>query len=254
MSRACVNRGGGASIVRLEAVPTLEQPVVLSPQAVQALECWEARAGQIVTLVDPMQGDYRARLQEYDGTSAVVVPFQKLRPVESPVEIVVYQALPEKERFELVLQKLTELGVTRVVPFVSSRSVTLEQRDGSQKKSHRWPDVLLRAARQCRRAMVPELGPVMCWDKVLEESSRCELRLMLYEGESYWSLREALQKQRPESIALIVGPEGGFEQAEVKQASGSGVLGVSLGGRILRTESAAIIGAGLIQFVCGDLG
>ncbi len=254
MSRACVNRGGAGSIVRLDAVPALEQQVALGSAAVAALGCWEARAGQIVTLVDSMQGVYRARLCEYDGLSAVVVPFQQLRPVESPVEIVVYQALPEKERFELVLQKLTEIGVTRVVPFVSGRSVSLEERDAAQKKSHRWPDVLLRAARQCRRAMIPELAPVMTWDEVLNESGRCEVRLMLYEGPSYWTLREALPRQRPESVALIVGPEGGFEQAEVEQASAVGVLSVSLGGRILRTESAAILGAGLVQFACGDLG
>jgi 16S rRNA (uracil1498-N3)-methyltransferase len=255
LSPACVNRGGLSSIVRLEEVPPLEAEIPLSPAAVAALTCWQARAGEIFTVVDPQQDCFRARLSALAAEGGTAVPFQRLpRPVESRVAIEVYQALPEKERFELILQKLTEIGVDRIVPYTCSRSTTPEERDAGQKKSHRWPDVVLRAARQCRRAMIPELSPVLSWDGATYEASRADLKLMLFEGDAPWTLREALEGEKPARIALLVGPEGGFAPAEVEDARRMGFLPVSVGPRILRTETAAIVGAALLQYELGDLG
>jgi 16S rRNA (uracil1498-N3)-methyltransferase len=255
LSLACVNKGGEGSIVRLDAVPELESEFSLSPKAAAALECWQARPGEIVTVVDPELSFYRARLTGLDAAGGVLVPFHRFnRPVESQVAIEVYQALPQKERFELVLQKLTEIGVTRIVPYTSSRSTTPEERDAGQKKSHRWPEVILRAARQCRRAMLPELSPVLDWDGALSEARHADLKLMLFEGEAQLTLREALKGVNANRIALLVGPEGGFTEGEVEDARTLGFLPVSLGPRILRTESAAIVGAALLQYALGDLG
>ena len=174
MTLECVNKGGPGSFIRLSEVPRLERPVSLSADAAAALGCWQARAGDILTVVDPAQVFYRARLVEDEAGQTAVIPFQSLaRPPESPLVIEVYQALPEKERFELILQKLTEIGVSRIVPYVSRRSSTLAERDAGQKKSHRWPDVVLRAAKQCRRGMLPELFPVVSWD---EATYRVEAR------------------------------------------------------------------------------
>ncbi len=254
MTLGCVNRGGPDSVIRIDAVRALEQAVPLTAAAVAALESWQARAGEIVTLVDGGQTCYRARIVELGPSGGVVVPFARLpQAAESPLAIEIYQALPEKERFELVLQKLTELGVSRIVPLTSQRSATLEERDAGQKKSHRWPDVVLRAAKQCRRAMVPELYPVLSWDEATYLAQHAELKLMLYEGEEHWTLREALGGLQPLRIALLVGPEGGFTAEEVADARRLGFLPVSLGPRILRTETAAIVGAAALQYAAGDL-
>ncbi|MDY0268080.1 RsmE family RNA methyltransferase [Trichloromonas sp.] len=254
MPRPCVNGGGAASLLRVSGRVTPEREIPLGESLEAALACWQARSGEIFTLVDGSGAFHRVRLHEEAGRR-VLIPFRKFSvPPESPVEIIVYQALPEKERFELVLQKLTEIGVGRIVPYVSQRSATLDERDAAQKKSHRWPQVLRRAAYQCRRGMLPELAPVFHWQEVLGECAESELRLMLYEGEAGWTLKEALRGQRPERIALLVGPEGGFTAAEIEEAQGTGILVVSLGGRILRTETAAIVGAALLQYALGDLG
>lgn len=254
MNRECVNRGGEESLIRLEEVPRLETPAAVSPAARGALEAWEARPGEILTVVDPEGAFYRARVTEL-GEGATVVPFQLFpRPAESPVAIEVYQALPEKERFELILQKLTELGVRRIVPYVSRRSTTLEEREALHGKSHRWPDVVLRAAKQSRRAILPELFPVVSWDEATYRASAADLKLMLFEGEAPWSLREGLRGGRPDRVALLVGPEGGFDPAEVEDARGMGFLPVSAGPRILRTETAAIAAAAVVQYALGDLG
>ncbi len=252
MPPECVNDGGPESLLRLPAVPRLERPINLVSLA--SLARWRARPGEVVTVVDPEQVFYRARLTELGPQQAVVIPFQRFaRPPESPLVIEVYQALPEKERFELILQKLTELGVARVIPFVSHRSATLEERDAGQKKSHRWPDVVLRAAKQCRRAVLPELYPVVSWDEATYRAAGADLKLMLFEGGESWGVREALRGESPRRVALLVGPEGGFATEELEDARRLGFLPISVGPRLLRTETAAIIGAALVQFALGDL-
>lgn len=252
--RKCINSAGERSRIRLSATPRLEQPLILGTDARAALDCWRGRVGEIVTLTDPQQCEYRARVVAIDHSSVTLLPFAQIPASESPLRITLLQALPEKERFELVLQKATEIGVVRIVPYLSERSTTLAERDAGQKKSHRWPNVLLRAARQCRRAEIPELAPVSGWQEALTECAAAELSLLCYEGESAWPLAEALEGFCGQRVALMVGPEGGFSAEEVEQARNQGVLPVGLGPRVLRTESAAILAAGIIQYALGDLG
>jgi 16S rRNA (uracil1498-N3)-methyltransferase len=251
----CVNRGGKKSIVRLPRVPELEKPAAIDAAGVAALGCWEPRCGEIYTVVDPQNTCYRARLEKFTAEGGILVPFERfsLSP-ESDLRVEVFQALPEKERFELILQKLTELGVDRIAPYTSVRSTSLAERDAGQKKSHRWPDVIRRAARQCRRAMLPELLPVLDWDAALYAAGHADLRLMLFEGDASWTLGEALAGVNSNRVAILVGPEGGFTPEEVAAARELGFLPVSLGARMLRTETAAIVAAGVIQFALGDLG
>ena len=206
MNRECANRGGNGSIVRLDAPARLDEPLELCAAATRALECWSPRPGEIFTVVDPEETFYRARLIKWSPQRSVILPFEALRrSVESSVQIEIYQALPEKERFELVLQKLTEIGVHRIIPYTSLRSTTLEERDGRQRKSHRWPEVLLRAARQCRRAMIPSLSPVLSWGAALSQGSEADLKLLLFEGESACTLREGIAAGGAR-VALFVGP------------------------------------------------
>ncbi|GAB4169044.1 MAG: hypothetical protein Tsb0017_11200 [Geothermobacteraceae bacterium] len=255
MSLKCWNDGGADSRLTFDLVPESEVPVKATSEQLQALKCWRARQGQILTFVDPELRGWRTRL-EARSDGLWLVPFEELdAPPESPLAIDLYYALPDRERFELVLEKATELGVGRIIPFESRHSNTLAERDARQKKSHRWPDVLLRAALQCRRAMLPCLAPVIDWDGVLYHAAQADLRLVLYEKERSWRLREALEAEgRPRRVAIVVGAEGGFDEEEIEQARGAGILPVSLGSRILRTETAAIAGLALLQARYGDLG
>ncbi len=251
----CVNDGGPASLIRLEHVARLEVDVALAEPAVGALARWQARAGEVLSVVDSESVVYRARITRIDAEAAACVPFERLRhPVESPLRIEVFQALPERERFELVLQKLTELGVARIVPMESHHSTTLAERDAGQRKSHRWPDVILRAARQCRRAMLPELFAPLEFADALQLAGGNELKLILDAGVgSSWTLTEGIAALRPDSVALMIGPEGGFSAAEIEAAQNAGFLPVSLGPRILRTETAAIAATAVVQALLGDL-
>lgn len=251
---SCVNNGGPRSLIRLECVPQLEAAVSLTKEALTALSLWQARPGEVMTVIDPEEAAYRARITCLEPGHASCVPFERLMStVESALRVEVYQSLPDRERFELVMQKLTELGVDRIVPLESRHSITLEERDARQKKSHRWSEVINKAARQCRRAMLPELMAVHTFTEALFCAKSAELKLMLYEGGTSWTFTEGIGSFKPQSIALLVGPEGGFSQEEVEQAQAVGFLPVSIGPRILRTETAAIVAATLAQSYLGDL-
>ena len=250
---SCVTGGGDGSILRLGRVPTLGQEIVLDCGNRLALDCWRARPGEILTAMDEQNECYRMRLTQ-TGENLRGTPFARLkRSVESSLHLEVYQALPEKERFELVLQKLTELGVSRIAPVETLRSSTQAQRDAGQAKSHRWPEVILRAAKQCRRASLPELYSSVSFAAASTLASAAELKLMLYEGEGVCSVTAALGRRRSARVALLVGPEGGFAAEEVAAARAAGFLPVSLGPRILRTETAAIAATALLQGLLGDL-
>jgi 16S rRNA (uracil1498-N3)-methyltransferase len=254
LHQPCVNSGGPSSIIRLAGIPSLHEETPLHPSAIIALRCWCARPGAILTVVDPVRNWYRARLLPENDGAWRVLPFQRLGgPAESSARLVVCQALPDKERFELLLEKLTEIGVSRIVPFTCSRSTTLAQRDARQRKSHRWPDLLLAAARQCRRGMIPELAPLQSFDELLAQEAADLPRVLLYEGSTPLTLRQVLRR-RPGQLMLLVGPEGGFTPDEVQQAAAHGCLIASLGGRVLRTETAAMVAAALAQYELGDLG
>lgn len=253
MLRSCVNGGGAESLLRLPRVPVGEEELDCGPVFAAAIAPWQPRPGEIFTAVDPEQGCWRVRLTAL-SPAVRGIPFARLaRPVESPLEIHLYQALPDKERFELVLQKLTELGAARIVPVQTTHSLTLAERDAAQAKSHRWPDVIVRAAKQCRRAMLPELGEVLPLAAALIDAADAELKLMFYEEEEQWTVREAIGSLRPQRIAVLVGPEGGFADSEVELARAAGFLPVSLGPRLLRTETASIAAITLLQGLLGDL-
>lgn len=253
LPRSCANGGGIASRLTLPQVPVAEQELVLGGAFAAALAPWQARCGEIVTAVDPDQLCWRVRLTALEP-EVRGVPFDPLaHQAESALQVSVFQALPDKERFELILQKLTELGVTRIVPVETEHSMTRAERDAVQGKSHRWPEVIVRAAKQCRRAMLPELGDTASLTSVLAEGAEAEVRLICHAGEELWTLREALGSRPLQRICVLVGPEGGFSAAEVAAARDAGFLPVTLGPRLLRTETAAIAVATLLQGFVGDL-
>lgn len=254
MRPVSVSSGGAGSLVRLPENLQAGVPCPFSGDVIAALKHWQARCGMIVTVVAADGEMWRGRLAELNEDGGILIPFQRaLNPLESSLALTVYQALPEKERFEIILEKLTELGVTRIVPFVSQHSSTLAARDAKQPKSHRWPEVLRRAAVQCRRAIIPELSPCLDLSAAFADAPDTALRLMLYEGVGTSSLKETLSVQEYRQVVLLIGPEGGFAPVEVANARLHGFIPVSLGPRILRTETAAISAATVIQYALGDL-
>lgn len=164
---------------------------------------------------------------------------------EPATHLTLYQAMLKQDRFEWVLQKGTEIGVSRFVPLITARSVVTAVRPN---KLERWQRILTEAAEQCRRGRIPELAAPL---SLAEAISACtaEAMLMPWEGAVSTTVSGTLVG-RPRSVALFVGPEGGFGEVEVDAR----VTAVTLGPRILRAETAAIVAATLVLQACSDLG
>ncbi|MCL2760061.1 MAG: 16S rRNA (uracil(1498)-N(3))-methyltransferase [Desulfuromonadales bacterium] len=171
----------------------------------------------------------------------------------SKLQITLYQALPKGEKLDFILQKATELGVTHIVLFDSERSVVKIADDKLEKKLTRWRRIVQEAARQSG-SVIPFVD--FCENIAdLSEFQKADLKLVLWEEEHNRHLKTVFKDLKiPDSIAVMVGPEGGFTEEEVAVAKSLGFISVTLGKRVLRTETAGITMLSILQYLWGDLG
>ncbi len=168
--------------------------------------------------------------------------------------ITLYQGLPKGSKMEFILQKCTELGVDSLVPFVAGRSIARLPLDREAERLERWQRIVREAARQSSRATVPDLQAVMDFSELLDTSDQT-VKLLLWEEEKSNRLKSVLGSMPlPETVAVMVGPEGGLSKDEVAAATRAGFIPVTLGSRILRTETAGIALLAILQFFWGDMG
>jgi 16S rRNA (uracil1498-N3)-methyltransferase len=227
--------------------------ILMKGPPLEALCFQGGRVGSIVTLTDPEGNDFRGRVTLLSEEEASIFIFDAFSsPTESSLEIVLLQALPEKERIELIIQKATELGVSAILPFQSERSISLKEREAKQKKAHRWQHIAMKAVQQSRRAKVPYVGKCRSFQEVLKDCGEDGLKVLLWEKEG-GNLKNVLRQSLTKKIYVMVGPEGGFTDREVISAKERGFIPVKLGQRILRTETAAIALVGILQYELGDL-
>lgn len=226
--------------------------VLIEGAPLEAFRFQRGRVGSLITLTDSEGNDFRGRVVSVSDGALVFVFEAFSASTEPSVEIILLQALPEKERMELIIQKATELGVSGIIPFKSERSITLEERDAKQKKSHRWQEIAHKAVQQSRRARVPRVEPCHSFQEALEGCREEGLKILLWEKEGE-PLKKILRHHCPKKIYAMVGPEGGFTEDEVRWAKDKGFIPVKLGQRILRTETAAITLVGILQYELGDL-
>jgi len=168
--------------------------------------------------------------------------------------ITLYQGLPKGSKMEFILQKCTELGVDALIPFVASRSIAQLPQDRGADRLGRWRRIVAEAARQSNRTSIPELLPAMDFSELLASADQT-VKLLLWEEEKSNRLKSVLGSlPLPESVAIMVGPEGGLSKDEVAAATRAGFIPVTLGARILRTETAGIALLAVLQFYWGDMG
>ncbi len=214
------------------------------------------KAGAPVLLADGEGHEARGTISQVGKESLTITRDGGVlaEAAESGPSITLYQGVPKGDKLELILQKGTELGAAAIVPFQADRSVSRigqEQRSG---KLERWQRIADEAARQSQRISLPRISFAGSLDEVLESANQ-SLKLLLWEEERETLLRTVLAGQpTPESIAVIVGPEGGLTEKEARQARETGFIPVSLGPRILRTETAGLAILSILQFRWGDVG
>jgi 16S rRNA (uracil1498-N3)-methyltransferase len=220
--------------------------VVISGDAFHHLSVLRLRAGDEILLLDGCGCLGRAVLRQVTRSVAQAEVLERWEEKEELLPLRLLQGLPKGEKFEWLLEKGVELGISTFTPVVSERS----QLRGE--KSSRWQRIIQEAARQSRRPRLPTLEELQPLTQALAQTTE-ELRLMLWEEGSI-PLNTALPPETPASCALLVGPEGGFSAAEAQAAIAAGFVPVSLGKRILRTETAGLAVAAVLQNRYGDFG
>jgi len=209
-----------------------------------------ARPGETLTLFDGGGGEVDARILRITRDETEVELGQRRAGVVAAAPITLLSAIPRGPRMDVLLQKTVELGVGRIVPVIAARSVA--RPDAS--RGERWTTIAREAARQCGRADVPAVdGPVALVDALAAPELPAR-RLALFERDGGAGLGAVLASLAPAPTALLVGPEGGWDPAERDAARAAGFMSVSLGARILRVETAAIVAVALTAAAYGDLG
>ena len=211
-----------------------------------------AQPGTKIAVLDGSGQEWPAALTELGKTKAAAQLREPFEPNTEPnVQITVAQALPKVgEKMEQVLQRGTEIGVSGFWAYQSERSLTHLTGDRQDKRQVRWNAIVKTAAEQTHRAILPSLTVSGDLRVVLTTASDYDAAFLAYEGETETGLKRALQEmsETPARVLVIVGPEGGFSDTEVKAARKAGVQTISLGPRILRTETAALVLASQILF------
>jgi 16S rRNA (uracil1498-N3)-methyltransferase len=207
------------------------------------------RTGDELVVFDGSGSDYAARITSL-GRDTVEVALGAARAVaaESPLAITLLQGVCRGPRMDTVIQKATELGVAAIVPVLAGRSVVKLDEEQAERKQEHWRRVAVAAAEQSGRSRVPVVEAARRLEEVVPDAERFATRLILDPGGT--SLKALPAPVAP--VALLVGPEGGFTEAERRLAADFGFVAAALGPRILRTETAPLAALALLQFVAGD--
>lgn len=173
---------------------------------------------------------------------------------ESDLKIKVYQGLPKGPKMEMILQKLTEVGVDEIILVQTKRTVVKVDDKKEDKKIERWERIIYEAAKQSKRGKIPKLRGVLSFKEALADMKENDFNIAPYENERTKSIKQAIKGVDIKNIGIFVGPEGGFEDTEIKVIEEIGGQSVSLGPRILRTETASLVASSIVLYELSDLG
>lgn len=218
--------------------------MILGPDVNHMKNVLRMKPGEEFSVSNGRDGrEYRcAVLAMEEDRIACELRFIKEENAELPSRIYLFQALPKADKMELVIQKAVELGVYRIVPVAAKRCVVKLEEKRKAAKLARWQGIAEAAAEQSRRAVIPEVTDVSTFAQAVKTAAPMEVKLIPYElAQDMSRTRELMERIKPgQDIAVFIGPEGGFEEAEIALALENGVEPVTLGKRILRTETAGM--------------
>lgn len=187
--------------------------------------------------------EYRCGIEEFAQDQVVCsLRFVREEGVELPSKIYLFQGLPKADKMELIVQKAVELGVFEVIPLAVKRCVVKLDEKKAQAKVNRWQGIADAAAKQCKRGRIPTVKAPMTMKEAVAYAQQMEVKLLPYElAEDMSRTKKIIEGIVPgQNVAVFIGPEGGFEESEVAQALAGGIEPVTLGKRILRTETAGM--------------
>ena len=208
--------------------------------------------GEALTVCDLQGSDLACTIEEV-SPSQVVLSVQERRPSETEptVRVRLYQAMPKGDKLDLIVQKGVELGVSEIIPVMTSRCVSRPDEKSMEKKVQRLSRIALEAAKQSGRGRIPVVRELLSYREALQEMEKDSLAILFYE-QATQPLREILQRAGGE-VSILVGAEGGFSPEEVQEAQNHGLAVASLGKRILRCETAPLAALSVLMYETGNL-
>ena len=202
------------------------------------------KIGEEIAVSNGVDGrEYRCEVAQLLSDEVVCkLRFIKENDVELPAQVYLFQGLPKADKMELIIQKAVELGVYSVIPVATRRSIVKLDDKKAAAKQNRWQGIAEAAAKQSKRKIIPKIEKVMSFAEALEMAKELEVRLIPYElAEDMSHTKEIIERIREgQKIAIFIGPEGGFDETEIALASEASVEPITLGKRILRTETAGM--------------
>lgn len=200
------------------------------------------KVGDKIDVCDESGVRYETLIEKFEDDKVLLkIVLKKEFEQESSISITLFQGLPKGEKMDLIVQKATELGVDEIVPVEMERSIVKLDAKSAQKKVDRWNKIAYEASKQSGRQFVPKVSNVDILKNIIEKFSKYDIVVLPYEKENKQNLKQLLEKNKNvKNVAIVIGPEGGFSDNDLALLNISNVHSVTLGSRILRTETAGI--------------
>ncbi|WP_304341211.1 RsmE family RNA methyltransferase [Metaclostridioides mangenotii] len=214
-----------------------------------------ARVGDQVEICDKEKSEYVCEIEDISKDEVCLNILEKLNVNREPdVKVRLYQGLPKGTKMEMILQKLTEVGVDEIILVQNKRSVVKFDNKKEDKKLERWERIIYEAAKQSKRGKIPKLRGVLSFKEALEDMKGNDMNICPYENEKTVSIKDSIKGKDINAIGIFVGPEGGFDEGEIEKIQAIDSQVVSLGPRILRTETASVVATSIVLYELSDLG
>lgn len=213
-------------------------------------------SGDNIIVSDGFGTDYHVQIQKIDSHRVDTKIISSCKNIsEPPVNIVLFQGLPKSDKMDYIIQKGVELGVKKIIPVITERTVVKISDNNYKKKHERWNRISMEAAKQCNRGIVPQIGYPILFKEAMEKLPGNCLKILPYEKEKSQGIKGILkEKSNNKDVFIFIGPEGGFCDREIELALKNGFDIISLGPRILRTETAGIVVLSILMYELGDVG
>ena len=211
--------------------------------------------GDKIILCDGENFEYISEILTVEKTFIKVQVLEKKECDTEPlVEITLFQGIPKGDKMDLIIQKSVEMGIFRIVPVIMKRSIVkIENEKDGKKKQERWQRIAMEAAKQSGRGRIPQVLAPLSFLEALKISEKIDFRILPYEKEEALSIKKSISGVFHSTVAVLVGPEGGFETKEVERAIDSGFDPVTLGKRILRTETAGFVTIACLMYEFNEM-
>lgn len=224
------------------------------------------KIGQIFNACDEKGNTYAVKIDKISEGEIILAVLEKVKTPEKKFYLAIACALPKNCKFDDIIDKLTQLGVDRIIPLKTRRVILKLDKGKEEHRLARWKKIALSAACQSQRNVLPEIQPIQSWGQFLAKSSGYDLKIIptllrpiLSDGlacgflpQKRLLLKELVKQKKASSAVIAIGPEGDFTDEEVRSAAASGFIPVSLGDLVLRVDTAAIAAAGFINFFYAD--